>query len=35
VRTVEDHKAQLMRTLDVESTAELVRSAIRRGLLEA
>lgn len=33
IRTVEDHKAQLMRALDVESTAELVRVAIKHGLL--
>jgi DNA-binding NarL/FixJ family response regulator len=34
VRTVEDHKAQLMRTLEVKSTAELVRAAIRHGFVK-
>ena len=32
IRTVEDHKYQLMRALGVESTAELVRFAIKLGL---
>jgi two-component system, NarL family, response regulator NreC len=34
VRTVEDHKAQLMHALGATSTAELVKIAIRRGLVE-
>lgn len=34
VRTVEDHKAQLMRTLEVTSTAELVLAAIRHGFVK-
>jgi DNA-binding NarL/FixJ family response regulator len=34
VRTVEDHKAQLMRTLEVEFTAELVWAAIRHGVVK-
>jgi DNA-binding NarL/FixJ family response regulator len=33
VRTVEDHKYQLMRTLDLESTAALVRFAVKQGLV--
>ena len=32
IRTVEDHKYQLMRALGVESTAELVRFAVQLGL---
>jgi len=32
IRTVEDHKYQLMRALGVESTAELVRFAVKLGL---
>ncbi len=32
IRTVEDHKYQLMHALGVESTAELVRFAIKLGL---
>ena len=31
IRTVEDHKYQLMRALGVESTAELVRFAVKLG----
>ena len=31
-RTVETHKYDMMRTLDVQSTAELVRYAITHGL---
>jgi DNA-binding NarL/FixJ family response regulator len=33
VRTVEDQKYQLMRELGLESTAELVRFAVRQGLV--
>lgn len=33
VRTVEDHKAQLLRTLGFDSTAELVKFAVRQGLV--
>lgn len=33
VRTVEDHKAQLLRALDVKTTADLVRFALRQGLV--
>jgi DNA-binding NarL/FixJ family response regulator len=33
VRTVEDHKAQLLRALGVQNTADLVRFAIKQGLL--
>jgi DNA-binding NarL/FixJ family response regulator len=33
VRTVEDHKYQLMRTLGVESTADLVRFAIKQRIV--
>ena len=33
VRTVEDHKAQLLRTLGFESTADLVKFAVRQGLV--
>jgi len=33
VRTVEDHKYQLMRTLGVESTADLVRFAIKQRII--
>lgn len=33
VRTVEDHKAQLLRTLDAQNTADLVRFAVKQGLL--
>jgi len=32
IRTVEDHKYQLMRALGVDSTAELVRFAVKLGL---
>ena len=32
IRTVEDHKYQLMRALGVETTAELVRFAVKLGL---
>ena len=34
-RTVETHRANLMRKLDVRSVAQLVRLAIREGLIEA
>ena len=34
-RTVESHRANLMRKLDVKSVAQLVRIAIREGLIEA
>jgi two-component system, NarL family, response regulator NreC len=34
VRTIEDHKAQLQRTLGVDSTAELVKFAVRQGLIQ-
>jgi len=34
-RTVETHRANLMRKLDVRSLAQLVRLAIREGLVEA
>ena len=33
VRTVEDHKYQLMRDLGLETTAELVRFAVKQGLV--
>jgi len=33
VRTVEDHKYQLMRTLNIESTADLVRFAIKHRIV--
>jgi len=33
VRTVEDHKYQLMRTIGVESTADLVRFAIKQRIV--
>lgn len=35
VRTIEDHKAHLLRTLGVESTADLVKFAVRQGLVQA
>jgi RNA polymerase sigma factor (sigma-70 family) len=34
VRTVESHRANLMRKLDVRSVARLTQLAIREGLLE-
>jgi DNA-binding NarL/FixJ family response regulator len=34
-RTVETHKYEMMRSLDVESTAELVRYAIQIGLIKS
>jgi DNA-binding NarL/FixJ family response regulator len=34
VRTIEDHKAQLLRLLQFESTADLVKFAVRRGLVQ-
>lgn len=34
VRTVEDHKAQLFRTLGVDSVADLVKFAVRQGLVQ-
>ncbi len=33
VRTVEDHKAELLQTLGLKSTAQLVKFAIRQGLV--
>jgi hypothetical protein len=33
-RTVESHKYQLMATLDAHSTADLVRHALRLGLID-
>jgi DNA-binding NarL/FixJ family response regulator len=33
VRTAEDHKAQIMRLLGATSTADLVKCAIRHGLI--
>lgn len=33
VRTIEDHKAQLLRLLGVDSTADLVKFAVRQGLV--
>jgi DNA-binding NarL/FixJ family response regulator len=33
VRTVEDHKAQLLRDLDAKNTADLVRFAVKQGLV--
>ena len=33
VRTVEDHKAQLLQALDAKTTADLVKLAIKRGLV--
>jgi DNA-binding NarL/FixJ family response regulator len=33
VRTVEDHKYQLMQALGLESTADLVRYAVKQGLV--
>ena len=35
VKTVESHRARLMRKLDLHETAGLVRYAIRRGLIQA
>ena len=35
VKTAESHRSSLMSKLDLHSTAELVRYAIRRGLVEA
>lgn len=35
VKTAESHRSSLMGKLDIHSTAELVRYAIRRGLVEA
>ena len=32
VKTVESHRSNLMRKLDIHETATLVRYAIRRGL---
>jgi DNA-binding NarL/FixJ family response regulator len=34
-KTVESHRINLMRKLDIHETATLVRSAIRRGLTAA
>jgi DNA-binding NarL/FixJ family response regulator len=34
VRTIEDHKAQLLRRLHADSTADLVRFAVRQGLVQ-
>jgi DNA-binding NarL/FixJ family response regulator len=33
VRTVEDHKSQLLNALGVKSTADLVKFAVRQGLI--
>ena len=33
VKTVETHRSRIMRKLDIHTTAELVRFAIRRGLV--
>jgi DNA-binding NarL/FixJ family response regulator len=35
VRTIEDHKAQLLRTLGLETTADLVKFAVRQGLVRS
>ena len=35
VKTVESHRINLMRKLDIHETATLVRAAIRRGLTAA
>ena len=35
VKTVESHRINLMRKLDIHETATLVRYAIRRGLITA
>ena len=34
-KTAESHRARIMEKLDMHGTAELVRYAIRRGLIEA
>ena len=34
VRTIEDHKAQLMRLLGADSTADLIKFAVRQGLVQ-
>jgi DNA-binding NarL/FixJ family response regulator len=34
VRTIEDHKAQLLRLLHADSTADLVKFAVRQGLVQ-
>jgi DNA-binding NarL/FixJ family response regulator len=34
IRTIEDHKAMLLRTLGAESTADLVKFAVRQGLVQ-
>jgi DNA-binding CsgD family transcriptional regulator len=34
IKTVESHRARLMRKLDLHQTAGLVRYAIRRGLIQ-
>jgi DNA-binding NarL/FixJ family response regulator len=34
VRTIEDHKAQLLRLLQADSTADLVKFAVRHGLVQ-
>jgi DNA-binding NarL/FixJ family response regulator len=33
VRTVEDHKAQLLHALDAKNTAELIKFAVKQGLV--
>ena len=33
VRTVEDHKSQLLHVLGVQSTADLIRYAVKQGLI--
>jgi DNA-binding NarL/FixJ family response regulator len=35
VRTIEDHKALLLRTLGLETTADLVKFAVRQGLVRS
>jgi DNA-binding NarL/FixJ family response regulator len=35
VRTVETHKYEIMHALEIDNTADLVRFAIRRGLVTA
>jgi len=34
VKTAESHRTRLMEKLDIHSTADLVRYAIRRGLIQ-
>ena len=35
VRTVETHKYEIMRVLEIDNTADLVRFAIRQGIVDA